>query len=332
MPLRLHFTPDDLLTSRFAVSPLWETQEAVRTLGRPDRHAYHPRWLRRAEEAGRHLDLRPLWLLMPRRGHSPDWLGPPPIGPAARFEDEIARVRAADPGAARAEMEASLGGTPGAAGTPLARELLADPARAVHRLADLLERAWRILVEPDWPRLRALLDADVAYRARRLADVGLGTLLGELDRRLVWTDSTLTVAFHGDHERRLTGQGLVLVPSVFSWPDVIGGHDAPWQPTLAYPVRGLGALWGGGTARERTPAGPSALARLLGGNRARVLEALDGPANTTVLARRLGLAPSSVSAHLTALRDAGLLTAHRHGHQVRYARTPLGEALLAAGR
>ncbi|MZE77244.1 ArsR family transcriptional regulator, partial [Streptomyces sp. SID5475] len=50
---------------------------------------------------------------------------------------------------------------------------------------------------------------------------------------------------------------------------------------------------------------------------------------TTGLARRLGLAPSSVSAHLSALRDAGLLTSHRYGHQVLYERTPLGIALAA---
>ena len=41
----------------------------------------------------------------------------------------------------------------------------------------------------------------------------------------------------------------------------------------------------------------------------------------------LGLAVSSVSAHLSVLRDAGLLTSRRYGHQVLYERTPLGSAL-----
>ncbi|MFD7549477.1 DUF5937 family protein [Streptomyces sp. NPDC059816] len=329
MPMRLHFTPDDLLASRFAISPLWETQEAVRTLRRPDRHGYHPRWLRRIEATGQPLDLAPIWLLMPHRGHSPDWLGPPPIGPAASFAEEIAAVRAADPDAARAEMLTALGHTPGAADTALGRALLADPARAVRDVADLLERAWQVLVEPDWPRLRALLEADVAHHSRRLADIGLGALLGELDRRMVWANTTLTVAFHGEHERQLDGRGLVLMPSVFSWPDVIGGHDPPWQPTLVYPVRGIGGLWSGDPAAPER--GRAALARLLGANRAAVLAALDESASTTALAQRLGLAPSSVSAHLIALRDAGLLTARRYGHRVLYERTPLGMALLSGG-
>jgi hypothetical protein len=324
MPFRLYFGEDDLLRCRFAVSPLWETQEAVRTLGRPDRHGYHPHWLRRFREAARGLDLATLWLLMPRRGHSPDFLGPPPIGPAATFEEEIAGVRAADPVAAREDMARALADTPGALESERGRALLADPRRAVLELAGLMEAAWRALVEPEWPRLRALLEADVAFHSRRLAEVGLGALLPELDRRMSWDGRTLTVDWAGEHGRELGGQGLVLMPSVFSWPDVISGFDPPWQPTVVYPARGLAGLWAepGGEASR-------ALVRLLGRGRAAVLAALTDPATTTALAHRLGLAPSSVSAHLTVLRDAGLLTSRRYGHQVLYERTPLGMALAA---
>jgi DNA-binding transcriptional ArsR family regulator len=106
---------------------------------------------------------------------------------------------------------------------------------------------------------------------------------------------------------------------------VVSGFDPPWQPTVAYPVRGIGGLWT--EARERTP---DSLARLLGRARADVLCALDEPAGTTALAHRLGLAASSVSAHLGVLREAGLLTSRRHGHQVLYERTPLGIALAVS--
>ncbi|WP_037851735.1 ArsR/SmtB family transcription factor [Streptomyces sp. NRRL S-340] len=326
MPFRLRFGDDDLLRCRFALSPLWETQEAVRTLGRPDRHGYHPHWLRRIREAARGLDLAPLWLLMPRRGHSPDFLGPPPLGPAATFEEEIAAVRAADPAAAREDLARALADTPGALRSRPGRALLADPERAVRELADLLETAWRALVEPEWPRLRALLEADIAFHSRRLAEVGLEALLPELDRRLSWDGRTLTVDWHGEHGRDLGGQGLVLMPSVFSWPEVISGFEPPWQPTLVYPARGLAGLW-----TEPGTAGAQALVRLLGRGRAAVLGALTDPATTSDLAHRLGLAPSSVSAHLTVLRDAGLLTARRYGHRVLYERTPLGMALAASG-
>ncbi|MEU5370709.1 DUF5937 family protein [Streptomyces sp. NPDC005951] len=326
MPFQLHFTESDLLRCRFALSPLFETQEAVRTLARRHRHGYHLPWLRRIRTAAAALDLEPLWLLMPDGGHNPDFICPPPIGPFATFDEEIAGVRAVDPEVAWADMALALAERPGARDSATGRRLLADPARAVRELADLLEQVWRTLIEPYWPRLRALLEADIAYHSRRLADSGLEGLLGEVSSQLSWNGSTLTVkGTRGDHHQVLGGQGLVLMPSVFVWPEVVGGHLEPWQPGLIYPARGIGGLWS--EAGERTP---ETLARLLGRARADVLCALDEPAGTSALAHRLGLAASSVSAHLSVLRGAGLLTSRRYGHQVLYERTPLGIALAAS--
>lgn len=354
MPFHLDFDAADLLRCRFAISPLWETQEAVRTLARPHRQGYHLPWMRRTRGALRGLDLAPLWLLMPETGHNSDCLNPPPIGPGATFADEIASVRATDAATVRADLALVLSSTPGAENTATGRRILDDPAGALQWLADLIEAVWQALVEPEWPRLRALLEADVAYHSRRLAEAGLEGLLGGLSPRLSWSSteaaagttaesgsgsgpgsgpgsgrtagpgarSRLTVASRGEHRRVLGGQGLVLMPSVFSWPDVVSGFDPPWQPTVIYPARGIGGLWteaGSGT--------PDALVRLLGRGRADVLCALAEPAGTSALAHRLGRAPSSVSAHLTALRGAGLLVSRRYGHQVLYERTPLGIAL-----
>ncbi|MET7368555.1 DUF5937 family protein [Streptomyces sp. NPDC005566] len=325
MPFHLYFDESDLLRCRFALSPLWETQEAVRTLSRPGRHGYHLPWLRRIREEAAALDLEPLWRLMPEGGHNPDFVCPPPVGPFTTFEEEIAAVRAVDPLVARDDMARALADKPGSLDSPVGRRMLADPARAVQELADLLERAWQVLIEPHWPRLRALLEADIAYHSRRLAEVGFERLLGEISPQLRWSGSTLTVVgTRGDHTRVLGGQGLVLMPSVFVWPDVVGGYEPPWLPAVIYPARGIGGLWT--ESAERTP---EALARLLGRARADVLCALDEPAGTSALAHRLSLAPSSVSAHLSVLRTAGLLTSRRYGHQVLYERTPLGIALTA---
>ncbi|MFE9257494.1 DUF5937 family protein [Streptomyces sp. NPDC006879] len=322
MPFHLHFGAEDLLRCRFAISPLWEAHEAVRTLARPERHAYHLPWLRHSRGALEGLDLGPLLLLMPLRGYTPDFLGRPPTGTASTFEEELAAVRATDAQQARRDIARSLADTPGATTSATGRALLEDPARAVRELADLTEQVWQLLVAPQWPRLRTLLEADVAFHARRLADGGLEGLFGGLHPRLSWREGTLTLHRDGEHERELGGQGLVLMPSAFAWPEVIGGFDPPWQPTVVYPARGIGGLW-----NTEGPHTPQALARLLGRARAEVLLALDEPASTTTLARRLRLAPSSVSAHLSALRGAGLLVSGRYGHQVLYERTPLGLAL-----
>ncbi|MFF4369768.1 DUF5937 family protein [Streptomyces sp. NPDC001594] len=326
MGLLHHFGHEDLLRCRFALSPLWETQEAVRTLKRPDRQGYHLPWLRGIRAAAAGLDLRPLWLLMPRRGHSTDFVSPPPAGPGVSFAEELALVRAADPDEAREDMRRSLACTPGALDSELGRHLLADPARSVRELADLLERAWTALVEPHWPRLRALLEADVLFHSRRLAAGGLEALFDGLHPDLSWDSASLTLTITRPspthHERVLGGQGLLLMPSAFVWPQIAGGFDPPWQPTVVYAARGIGALWT--PVRQDTPA---ALARLLGRARADVLCALEEPASTTALAHRLGLAPSTVSAHLRILTEAGLLIPSRHGHQVHYERTPLAIAL-----
>lgn len=325
MPLHMSFGTDDLLRCRFAISPLCQTHEAVRTLLRSERHGYHLPWLRRIRSAVAGLDLSLLALFMPIRGYTPDFLGPPPEVPYPTFEEELARMRATDPDTARREIGLSLTWLPGGADSPAGRALLDDPARAVELLAELTERVWHALLAPDWPRVRALLEADVAYRARRLADGGLELLFADLRPALSWADGRLTVRTRagGPEVQRLDGRGLLLMPNVFVWPDVISGFAPPWQPTVIYPARGVGGLW-----QESAEGAADALVRLLGANRAAVLSALEEPAATTALAQRLGLAPSSVSAHLAVLRAAGLLTSRRDGHRVLYERTPLGIALL----
>ncbi|WP_424211735.1 DUF5937 family protein [Streptomyces sp. BI20] len=323
----LTLAPADLLRCRFAASPLWETVEAVRTLARPARQAYHLPWLRAARAAGAGLDLRPLWLLMPRRGHNPDFLAPAPTAPSAGFAEEAARIRAADPARVREDLARALACTPGAADGELGRRMLADPARAARELAELLTAAWRALVEPYWPRIRALLEADVAHHTRLTARGGLAALFTGVHPEVRWDGAASTLRIGrgtGGHHRVLDGTGLLLMPSVFVWPDVVAGWEEPWQPMLVYPARGVGDLWAG------APPQPSAaLAGLLGRGRARVLCAAAEPVTTAVLAARLGMAASSVSAHLRALRAAGLLDAGRAGREVPYVWTPLGRALVS---
>jgi DNA-binding transcriptional ArsR family regulator len=58
-----------------------------------------------------------------------------------------------------------------------------------------------------------------------------------------------------------------------------------------------------------------------------VLGGLDAPVSTTELARRLGMSPAGVSAHLRVLARANLASAARENRTVLYSRTPLGDAL-----
>lgn len=112
MPFHLQLDESDLLRCRFALSPLGETQAAVRVLAQPERHGYHLPWLRLIRDAAAGLELAPLWLLMARHGHSPDFFSPPPPGPVTTFEEEIAAVRSVDPEVARQDIALALANRP----------------------------------------------------------------------------------------------------------------------------------------------------------------------------------------------------------------------------
>jgi hypothetical protein len=115
------------------------------------------------------------------------------------------------------------------------------------------------------------------------------------------------------------------VPSVFVWPRVVLVTAAHWQPTIIYPARGAGALWAPDGAHDA-----AALGALLGRNRAALLLALDRPRSTTDLAALAGITPGGVSQHLSVLRAAGLVRAHRVGRSVLNLRSAAGDALVGA--
>lgn len=192
-------------------------------------------------------------------------------------------------------------------------------------MAAAVESCWNQLLAADWPRLQDLLDADITYRARRITAGGMQALFADLHPHVSW-EHGVSVATRPNRQASLDGRGLLLIPSVFAWPEPTVQLDPPWQPTLIYPGRGAGHLW------EPPAAQPGALTKLLGRRRGAILTELAEPATTSTLARRLGISPPTASGHLKALQRAGLLTAHRAGRHVRYQRTELGHALAAAGQ
>lgn len=316
--LRLSFSARDLARTRFAVSPLWEVVASVLVLRHPQSHSLHQPWARRVAPLLAGGDWAPLLDLVPDRG-VPGFVAPPPTTSAPDLEVELAVLRATPAERVRAEVAALPG-------TPSLVALRADPAAGLARLTEVVAAYWDLAIAPFWPRMRALVEADVLHRARLLAEGGAGRLLNDLDPAVRWNDDELAVAHRTvSASLRLRGDGLLLVPSVFAWPRVFSLVAPPWQPTLRYPPRGVGALW---ERRERSA--PRALGAVLGRSRARLLTELDSPASTTELARRTGLTAGAVSQHLGALRAAGFVNAYRAGRFVHYARTDVAESLLAA--
>lgn len=322
--LVFRFAPSDLVSTRFAISPLVELHRSVRALDDPGARALHLPWIAATKASIEDLDLDLLRALAPRGVgvYTPDFIHPPPSSPLAELEDELDQMLSTPPDQVRAEILAAYPGTevPGKL-----RPFLEEPDVALDRLAVVIREYWKRALAPHWERLRGLLRGDIFYRGRRLADGGARLLFADLHPEASFQDSELRIEKPWHSERDLDGQGLLLVPSAFVWPVISSITEPPWQPTLIYPARGLGLLWAPGATTA-----PEALTALLGRRRAAVLSSLDAPRPTAELAQRLGLSAPSISQHLGVLKSAGLVHASRVGRLVLYARTPRGDGLVGA--
>lgn len=319
--------PADLLArSRFAVCPLNETVAALLVLRRPQGpwqnvfHAVH------REAFAAMLQDHPVRAALadrswrPRRGDRPGWmadfLGGPPLAGRPGFEAALDELAARwDGDAIRAEVRAVSGGE---LGDGLPNALLGEGLR--EELLALLRWVWTTTVEADWPRRERVLRADVVSRTARLAGHGWADVIGTLGAQHAWRgEGQLQINGYDLPERDLraaTDLAFVPVHSTGSWVTWVEPH----RYAIVYPV--TGAL-----VEPGSPGG--GLGRLVGPNRARLLQALDAPLSTTALAALTGLPIGSVGNHLRVLLESGCVLRRRSAREVLYWRTELGDALCS---
>jgi hypothetical protein len=315
--IRVDVAVADLAQTRFGFSPMLETVCALRAIRDPGRHAVHAPWIRwaarRAAEHGLQTPLVHELVIAPR------WFGefllPAPPSRGERLEEEIERLLATPRAWVRQVTLSRYGER---------HVLRTAPRRTLKAYAKELRAAYALLVEPHWPRIQALLEADVVVRTRALADGGAAALFGGLDPRVRWHEAGFTVDDGGGARvARVAEGGLIVQPSAFLWPDIWVKPASITQTVIRYPARGLGTLW-----TPDTRAAPEALVALLGAPRARLLALLASPATTSALAAQLGVTPSAVSQHLRVLRDAGLVSSETVGRTRIHALAPTGRALV----
>lgn len=312
----------DLAMTRFAISPLWEVIASVRIVKQPHLFPEHLAWYGRVRPRLAGVD----WRLLADLVQIPTLVIPtfvcmPPATSQPNLDVELAALVTTPPEAVRASLDTLSG--------PRSARLSAlhtEPVTGLTRLVETIRAYADAAIGPYWPRMRTLLEREVLLGAQRMATEGVHGLLNHLDPYVGLEADTLRV----DHvvlagTVRLDGRGLLLVPSVFGGPRVWSNFGSPGQPVLRYPARAVATLW----ERDPAPHGQG-LARVLGRTRATLLHELAVPTSTMELAERCGLTPGTVSQHLGALRDAGLVGAHRAGRFVLYARTTAGEALITA--
>lgn len=317
--LRYVLNETDVAAVRFGISPLCELGLSLRAIRDPSRFPLQLPWLRRTEAARAELDHEALAALVDDRLWTPDFLNPRPTSPLTRLDEEMAALRAMTPAEFERDLVAVHGRVPAVFAGP--------PRAAIRRLADALVGLWAATFEPYWPRMRAVLEADVVHRGRQIAQNGLATMLNGISATVDYEGGVVTVRLKdpSDRVQLIDGLGLTLVPTMFTRRGSAPIGDGP--PMIMYPARGQGALW-----EAEHVANPAAVAAVLGETRARLLSALGDPASSTELGVRFGVTASAVNQHLRVLRDAGLVVSTRYGHSVLYLRSELGAALLAAGR
>ncbi|WP_370618155.1 ArsR/SmtB family transcription factor [Mumia sp. Pv 4-285] len=310
----------DFAEVRFALSPANELTLSLRTFREPGRYPAHLPWLRETQEARERLDTTMLRALTNDELSTPDFLTPRPYSPLTRIDDELRAVARVDDERVRADLRAVHPGR-----LPHALRGPTDEVRA--RMMRALRAYWDACFAPWWPRMRAVLQADIVYRGHVTASEGVAAMFGGLSDRITLENDVVRVRLNTARRSRLPtrGAGLTLVPSLFTrGASVPISEDEP--PMIMYGVRGVGTLWQAEPRRS-----PAVLVNLLGAARAGLLTALSTPASSTELAGRLGVTTPAVNQHLRAMRDAGLLTSARQGRSVLYLRSELGDALVAGG-
>src|SRR5262245_9856359 len=161
------FGPEDLGRVRFAISPLFELVSSLDVLRDPAAHSLHERWAQEAAKAVKDLDF---WLLdaaAPEVGYCyrPDFIAPPPTKPVAELHPELERVRETS----YEQVARELGWAYPRGLPPGAKRLLDE---GLDGLVDAMASYWERAIEPHWPEVKAILEADIASRAAQLAAAG----------------------------------------------------------------------------------------------------------------------------------------------------------------
>lgn len=321
--IELRMDPGDLTQLRLAYSPLAEAINSLYMLHTGQAHGVYRRWAQTARERLRDLDTTLLRAIVPPR--VPILTPPADLNGGNTIDNQLRLLAQWPPSLLRAELEGVWRGQPMPAA---ARQLIADGPAGTRRVAMALGAYWDAVIAPYWGRMRAALDADIAYRAQQVTLGGTSALLKDLHPQLQLRQSTIRLSKNGRRNYDLEGNGLVLMPCVFAGPHLMFDPAGLGVPAISYGPRGLAAVW---DSNGVAPQAADPLVALIGTSRTAILRGTELPRTTTDLAREMSLSGASISAHLSILKSCGMVTSWRSGRRVLYQRTPLAASVLSAG-
>ena len=122
------------------------------------------------------------------------------------FDAELDRLRRTRPEQVLADLPPAV-----------ERRIRDDPVGAVHRIAGTMQQYWSCSLAPVWPRILALLEADVLWREPASGRWRAGLVRGSARHHHLAGDR-LRAADPFNYQGMLSGEGLILVPSAMAWP------------------------------------------------------------------------------------------------------------------
>ena len=322
--IELQMTADDLTRLQFGYSPLAEALGSLHMLHSGQVQPMHRRWAEDARERLRGLDTALLQAIVPP---GPAVLTPPvDLTAAGSVQHQLQLVAQWSPGQLRAELETVWCGRPMPAA---AREVIADGPAGARRVAAALAAYWDTALAPHWDRMRSVLEADIAHRARHSALGGLSAMMNDLHPQLQLDQATIHLdkkICTAKQTLAVGGTGVLLMPGIFRGPDIMFDPSALGLPAITYRPRGLGTIWEPSTS----PPGEDPVSALIGRGRTAILRRTELPRTTSDLARELHVSGATISVHLATLKRCGMVTSWRSGQRVFYQRTTLAASILAA--
>jgi DNA-binding transcriptional ArsR family regulator len=339
--------PLDLVS--FAWSPLFEAVLSLKAINWPKREPMHLPWARRCRDLPSDLLDEIHTLTRPWESFVPGIFEVGLLGDSPTFADELAAFRALDDELIGFELSLGFGGMgcswddPSGSGIiedpeyrtqvleaadasgygDLARVAFDDPARLRERIADLMERYWEEAFADEWERIRPRIETDVTDGARALVTRGIPGLTEELLPEGKWSadDTSIVVEkkYGGDVDVAERG-GMLFVPTVYGWPNVLIELARPWPVAIFFPIRAMREPDQVLTSDHEVADGLRAL-----GDETRLQitrMVAEQPRSTKELAELLRLSDSAVSRHLRILAGAGVVEGERDGYFVLYRLKP----------
>ncbi|GLY26195.1 winged helix-turn-helix domain-containing protein [Micromonospora sp. NBRC 101691] len=330
--IRITLDESSLAKVRIATSPLWETLSSIALLNRYRTEMPYPyeAWAGRARQVVSQPFYEELsgWIRQLRPLRWPSFLASIPAAGSTSIHDELAALRRTTPQDVVSELaELYPDGVPG----PLV-SFADSPADALARFTDLVESYYLAALAPYWTAMRGVLEEEILFRGRTLATEGTEAMLRDLGGQVRWEGRRLSLPHQTDIECVLRRSQLLIVPVLFGRGMRMFSRDFQGTTAISYQARGAAVLATRptpGAGSGTSPCGLDRLALLLGRSRAAVLRALAVPTTTTSVSETLGLAPSTVSEHLTTLSAAGMIRRRRVGFRVLYELDRGGLALIS---